>query len=196
MVVLFLLTVLLQTALITWQHFSPFERESNLRAVLWGARPAPRYWAVVALDVCTVLLVALLVLGVWPQAPDDLPLDRLARMLPAWVLAALLAAVRITISTIPSSGFLSTADCTATVLALVLGAVVVMATLLAIAVAVAPDLGSAMGEWARILPAVLLPALCLALLVFILRALAFFLRVIPVLGSFAHAAVSTGCWSG
>ena len=53
----------LQTALITWQHFSPFERESNLRAVLWGAKPAPRYWAVLALDVCTVLLVFVLALG-------------------------------------------------------------------------------------------------------------------------------------
>ncbi|MCX7839193.1 MAG: hypothetical protein N2559_07015, partial [Anaerolineae bacterium] len=45
------LVVLLQTALIYFQHFTPFEREMNLRAVLWGARPAPRYWAVLALDV-------------------------------------------------------------------------------------------------------------------------------------------------
>jgi alpha-glucosidase (family GH31 glycosyl hydrolase) len=193
MAVLFLLTVLLQTALIAWQHFSPFERESNLRAVLWGARPAPRYWAVVLLDVCTILLVALLVLGAWPQAPDDEPLARLARMLPAWAAAALLAAVfhhyiNDTVVRFPFYVVIARRA----VLGLILGAVVVMATLLVIVIAVTPDLGSAVGEWARILPAVLLPAYGLALLVFILRALAFFLRVIPVVGSFAHAAVSTG----
>lgn len=193
MAVLFLLTVLLQTALIAWQHFSPFERESNLRAVLWGGRPAPRYWAVVLLDVCTILLVALLVLGVWPQSPDDEPLARLARMLPAWVVASLLAAVlhHYVNDTIVKFPFYVVIARRA-VLGLILGAVMVMATLLVITVAVTPDLGSAVGEWARILPAVLLPAYGLALLVYVLRALAFSLRVIPVLGSFAHAAVSTG----
>ena len=94
-IILFLFTAVLQTALITWQHFSPFERESNLRAVLWGANPAPRYWAVVALDVCTTLLVFLLVLSVWPQHMryDLPPLTRIGRMLPIWVLLLLAAAV-------------------------------------------------------------------------------------------------------
>ena len=73
-VIVFLYIVLLQTALIHWQHFSPFERESNLRAVLWGARPAPRYWAVLALDVCTSLLVFVLVFG---QAEESRLLGRL-----------------------------------------------------------------------------------------------------------------------
>jgi len=93
-----LFIVALQTALIHWQHFSPFERESNLRAVLWGAKPTPRYWAVVALDLCAVALAALLVLSVWPQSPNDLPTARLARILPAWILVALLAARCITLS--------------------------------------------------------------------------------------------------
>jgi hypothetical protein len=41
-ILFFILICLLQTALIHYQHFTPFERESNLRAVLWGAKSTPR----------------------------------------------------------------------------------------------------------------------------------------------------------
>ena len=79
---LFLFVVLLQTALIHYQHFTPFERESNLRAVLLGAKPKPRYWAVVALDVFCGLLIAALVLAVLPQTAGDSASNRAVRALP------------------------------------------------------------------------------------------------------------------
>ena len=81
--ILLIFIALLQTALIYYQHFSPFERESNLRAVLWGAKPEPRYWAVLVLDFCTGLLVVLLALGVLPMSPRDEPLVRALRFIAA-----------------------------------------------------------------------------------------------------------------
>src|SRR5512143_2435114 len=101
MVLLFLFVAALQTALIYYQHFSPFERESNLRALLCGAKPAPRYWAVLALDVCTGVLLWVLLLGVLPAPPGDVlpffggiaPLVRFAQTLPIWIIVSLLAAV-------------------------------------------------------------------------------------------------------
>jgi len=192
MFVPFLFIVALQIALIYWQHFSPFERESNLRAVLWGAKPAPRYWAVLALDVCTVLLVVLLVLSTWSQTPNDLPAARLLRTLPAWIVVSLLAAVvhhYVTKAVICFPNYPLMVR--RLIVAAVMGILVVMATLLMVAIAITPDVSAAFADWARALPVVIVPALLLALLVFALRAAAFLLRVIPVIGSFAQAAVST-----
>jgi alpha-glucosidase (family GH31 glycosyl hydrolase) len=191
--VLGLFIAALQTALITWQHFSPFERESNLRAVLWGAKPAPRYWAVVALDVCTILLVFLLVLGVWPHSPGDSPVVRVARVLPAWIVTMLLAAGVHHWSTESVIRFPNYRLIVQRMIpALVMGMVAVAMALLTVALAAAPDLSSALAAWTRALPSAFVLALLLALLAFVLRSLAFIARVIPVIGSFAHAAISTG----
>jgi alpha-glucosidase (family GH31 glycosyl hydrolase) len=76
--------------------------------------------------------------------------------------------------------------------ALVMGLVVVAATLLMSALAAAPEVSPALNLWMRALPLVLVPALLLASFVFAARSLAFLARVIPVIGSFAHAAISTG----
>jgi len=189
---LLLYVILLQTALIYYHHFSPFERESNLRAVLWGARPAPRYWAVVALDACAGLLLLLLALGLWPQSPGDAPLARLVRTLPAGALAALLAAgahhaVNDAVIRFPNLGLMARRA----VPALIAGAGAVAAALLAVALAAAPDWNAALALWLRLLWPFFIPACLLALAVFLLRALAFFLRVLPVVGSLAHAAAST-----
>ena len=192
-IILFLFIAALQTALITWQHFSPFERESNLRAVLWGAKPALRYWAVLALDVCVALLVFLLTLSVWPPSSGDSSSARLARVLPAWIVAALLAAAAhhwITESVIRFPNYSMIVR--RMIPALVMGVVVVAMALLMVVMAATPDFSSALNVWTRVLPAVFVPALLLALLVFALRSLAFLVRVIPVIGSFAHAAISTG----
>ncbi|MBM3134219.1 MAG: hypothetical protein FJZ89_02820, partial [Chloroflexi bacterium] len=187
-----LLICLLQTALIYFHHFSPFERESNLRAVLWGARPAPRYWAVVVLDLCTGLLLALLVLGRWPQVPGVAPLARLAWTMPAWVVAALLAAtahhwLNEAIIRFPRYDLIAKRA----LLSLAVGAVAVAATLFALALAATANPGTAFTMWAKALPTLLVPALLLALAVFVLRALAFFLRLLPLVGDFGHAAAST-----
>jgi len=195
MILLFLFIVALQTALIYWQHFSPFEREINLRAVLWGAKPAPRYWAVLALDVCTSLLVFVLVLGLWPTWWGD-PSQAQARMtrtLPAWILIALLAAalhhyINDTIIRFPRYDLIVRR----TGILLIAGVVVVAATLFVVEFAATPDPSMAYGMWREFLPAIIVPAYLLAVLVFSLRTLAFFLRVIPVIGSFLHAGMSTG----
>jgi alpha-glucosidase (family GH31 glycosyl hydrolase) len=189
---LFLLICLLQTSLIYFHHFSPFERESNLRAVLWGAKPAPRYWAVVVLDLCTGLLLALLVLSLWPQVPGAAPLARLVCLLPAWLGVALLSAtahhwLNEAIIRFPRYDMIARRA----LLALAVGAVTVAATLLTLALAATANPGTAFGVWGQTLPALLLPVLLLALAVFVLRALAFFLRVLPLVGDFGHAAAST-----
>jgi hypothetical protein len=108
--------------------------------VLWGAIPVPRYWAVLALDVCVVLLVFLLTLSVWSPSSGDSPSARFARVLPAWIVTAL-----------------------------VIGVVVVAMALLMVVVAATLDLSSALNAWTRALPTVFVLALLLALLVFVLR---------------------------
>lgn len=190
---LFLLVISLQAALIYYGHFSPFERESNVRAVLWGAHPAPRYWAVVALDVCTGLLLALVVLAILPQAQNDIPLNRLARFFPAWILLSLLAAVlhshvNDTVIRFPNYGLMARR----VLIVLMLGIIIVGLALFVVALAIMPDVSLALTAWTRMVPALLLPALLLALAAFLVRACAFFLRVLPVIGNLLHAALSTG----
>ncbi len=198
---LFFFICILQTALIYYQHFSPFECESNLRAVLWGAKPAPRYWAVLALDALTGLLVALLVLGVLPQAIDDEPVVRVLRFVPTWSAISLLAAalhshINNTVIRFPNYGLMARR----TLIELGLGALVVAATLLAIALAIEPHIFAIephipvafdlwLGAFNRT-PLVFVAAYLLAIGVFLIRAFAFCLRVIPIIGSFLHAAVS------
>ncbi len=191
-ILLFLLVTLLQTALIHFQHFSPFERESNLRAVLWGASPAPRYWAVLVLDLCTGLLLALLVLAVLPRADNDLAMARVARALPAWVAVSLVVAalhshINNTVVRFPNYGLMARRA----IVELALGALVVAATLFVVALAIMPDANSAVTAWQVTLLRVFPMAFALAMFIFVARALAFFFRVIPVIGSFLHAALST-----
>lgn len=184
-VLLFFFITALKTALIYFHHFSHFERASNLMAVVWGAKPAPRYWAVLALDVCSDLLLALLVISLWPRGAAW------AQALPALALAALLAEVLYyyinnTIIRFPNYGLMARRG----LVALVLGAALVAVMLLAAALASAPDWNQALAVWAGRWY-LFIPAYLLALLVFALGALAFLLRVIPLIGSFAHAAAST-----
>ena len=188
---LFFLIVLLQTALIYFQHFSPFERESNLRAVLWGAKPGSRYWAVVALDVCVGLLVALLVLALVPMSPRDEPMARAIRFIPAWIVVSLLAAIlhsRLTDGLIrfPNYGMMARK----LAFVAVMSVIVVVATLWMMSVALTTDYGVAFDFCLRLAPSVFIPAYLLALVIFGVRAFVFPLRMIPVVGSFLHAAVS------
>ncbi len=197
MALIFLLIVALQTALIHFHNFSPFERESNLRALAWGARPAPRYWAVLALDLLTWSLLALLLFSFWPRpafslSPALAPAARLTRALFLLALAALLSALvhhflNHAVVCFPNPARVAK-GCAA---ALVVGAGSVTAMITAIAVAAMPDWRTALAVLARYLPAHFAPAYLLALLVFVLRALSFGLRAIPVGGSFAHAVTST-----
>ena len=82
---MFFIIIGLQAALIYFHCFSPFERESNWLAVVRGAKPGPRFWAVALLDLCTALLMALLARSVWPAAPTLSPLEQLARIVGAGV---------------------------------------------------------------------------------------------------------------
>ena len=190
--VLGLLIVLFQTALIYFQNFTPFEREINLRAVLWGAKPAPRYWFVLALDVLTGLLLALCILSILPMSPRDDPLARALRFTPMWIGVSLLVAIlhsylTQTIIRFPNYGLIARRM----IIAAILAFAVVAMTLLMISVAMTADYDSALGFWSQYAPVIFLPAYLLALVIFALRALAFVLCVLPVVGSFLHAAVST-----
>ncbi len=192
LVLLFLFITALQTALIYFHHFSPFERESNLQAVLWGARPAPRYWAALALDALTGLLLFVLFIGLWSQVDGADPLARLARVLPAWIVTVLLAAVMyhyVSAAAIrfPNVGMIARRLGAA----LAFGVATVLAALLTIALAIWPDVPSAFGAWSSQIVPLVIPVLLLALLVFFMQALAFLLRVIPLAGNFLHAAAST-----
>ncbi|MBI5303250.1 MAG: glycoside hydrolase family 31 protein [Chloroflexi bacterium] len=189
---IFLIIVLLQTALIHYQHFTPFECESNLRAVLWGAKPGSRYWAVLALDMLTGLLVALLVLGVLPQAPNDEPVARVLRFIPAWILVSLLAAVlhsyvTNTIIRFPNYALIARRM----IVAILLGITLYAATILMLCTALATDYAGAfeLFRWVTLITVFI--GLPIAVGIFILRALVFLFRVLPVIGSFLHAAVST-----
>jgi hypothetical protein len=189
---LFLIIVLLQTALIYFQNFSPFEREANLRAILWGAKPGTRYWAVLALDVCVGLLVAILVLAVLPRADNDAPLARLARFIPIWIAVSLLVAMwhshmNNTIIRFPNYRLIARRG----MVEFILGLGIVFAALYAIATALMPGYDLAWSAWLRTALPLLPVAGAIAALVFIARAFTFFLQVIPIVGSFLHAAAST-----
>ena len=191
-ILLFLFIALLQTALIYFQHFSPFERESNLRAVRWGAQPAPRYWAVIALDICIGLLVALLALSALPMSPRDEPFARALRFIPPWIVVSLGAAVlhsylTDTIIRFPTYGLIARRM----IVVVVMSIVIVAATLLLVSVAMTADSVGAVDMWLELAPFTIIPALLIALIVFALRALAFVLRVLPIFGSFLQAAAST-----
>ncbi len=190
---LFFYLVLLQTALIHYHHFTPFEREMNLRAVLWGARPTPRYWGVLVLDVCVGLLLALWVLSALPLlSPGDDPQPRAFNFLAAWIIASLGAAMfhsylNGTIIRFPNYGIIARRM----IVVALLGIIVFALTLLTLCSALASDYPHALALWLALAPMLAPLGLVLALGVFVLRALAFVLRVIPLVGDFLHAATST-----
>ena len=188
-----LFVILLQTALIHYHHFTPFEREMNLRAVLWGAKPAPRYWAVLVLDVCVGLLLALWVLGALPLlSPGDDPQPRALNFLVAWIIVTLSAAIfhsylNDTLIRFPNYGIIARRM----IVVALLGVVVFALTLLMLCSAFASDYAHAFALWLELAPMLAPLGLGLALGVFVVRALAFVLRVIPLIGDFLHAATST-----
>ncbi|MEP7199365.1 MAG: TIM-barrel domain-containing protein [Chloroflexota bacterium] len=185
---LFLFICLLQTALIHFHHFSPFEKESNLRAALWGAPVTPRYVAVVVLDVCAGLLLMQLVVGNWLW-----DIASWLRVLPVWILLTLLTAgfhhfVNDTVIRFPRYQLIAQR----TLIALLIGALLVALTLLGLLVAHTAAYDIALTQWLTILPAVFVSAYALAIVVFLARALAFNARLLPVVGNFVHATLSTG----
>lgn len=165
----------------------------NLRAVLWGARPAPRYWAVLTLDVCTGLLLALLVLSTLPLlSSSDAPLPRALNFIGGWIVVSLGAAVfhsylSGTIIRFPNYTIIARRM----VVVVLLGVVVFALALLMLSLALASDLTHALALWASIAPMLVPFGLPIMVGVFVVRALAFVLRVIPLVGDFLHAAVST-----
>jgi hypothetical protein len=165
----------------------------NLRAVLWGAKPAPRYWAVLVLDVCVGLLLALWVLGALPLlSPGDDPQPRALNFLVAWIIASLSAAIfhsylNGTLIRFPNYGIIARRM----IVVALLGVVVFALTLLMLCSAFASDYAHAFALWLELAPMLAPLGLGLALSVFVVRALAFVLRVIPLVGDFLHAAIST-----
>ncbi|MBI5651551.1 MAG: hypothetical protein HZC40_14080 [Chloroflexi bacterium] len=190
--VLFFIICAFQTALIHFQHFSPFEREMNLRAVLWGAQPGARYWAVLALDVLTGLLLAFLVLALVPMSPRDEPVVRALRFIPAWIIVSLLAAIlhsRLTDALIrfPNYGLIARKM----IVVAMMSVIVVAATLGMICIALTTNYDVALDLVMQLAPTVFISAMLITIFVFALRALAFVLRVLPVIGAFLQATVST-----
>jgi alpha-glucosidase len=187
---MFFIIVGFQSALIYFHQFSPFERECNWRAVAQGARPAPRFWAVALLDLCTALLLGLLALTALPAAPGWTTLARLEWMTMAGaILAGVFAAVHYWVN----DALVYFPDPWKTVrrlaAALAFGAVLSGGALLAAAFLA--------GSGSRALLIVvqnIFPIFLLGLMVFLAQALAFPLRVIPLIGPVLHAGASTGLW--
>ena len=196
---LFLIIILFQAALLNFHSFSAFERESNWRSLLSGAKPGKRFWPVALLDLCTSLLVGLLALSIFQAAPDLSPARRLAVLLPAWAVLAFLSAL--------THHFVNDAFAHFPALkpfAYRLGAAFFTNALLTagflFAASFLPaggNFSTAFPAWGYLLLTAFLPVYLLGLLVFLLQALAYLLRLVPLVGALLYAGTSTGlmwCW--
>ncbi len=189
---LFLALCAFQTALIYYQHFTPFERENNFLSIGWGAKSTPRFWAIVLFDICLGLLFYLLVLSVLPAALNDSATARFWRVLPVWIFASLLISLwhyhfNRTVILFPRYGVIARR----LVWLFGFGLVIVAVLLYIVALAAMPNVSLALTAWRISFVQIFPMALLIALVIFFVRAFAFLLRVIPGIGSFLHAAVST-----
>jgi alpha-glucosidase (family GH31 glycosyl hydrolase) len=191
-VTLFLLVCAVQAILMDYHHFSDFDRESNLKALLAGAKPSPRYWPVLLLDVCSQALFGLLILEILPITSSTDPLMRLLSALPFLILVFLLGTLwnhflNAILIRLPDARNLARQ-----LIGLLLGGIVIVAAILfAISIAIVPNFPFAWQLWLTGLPQILPLASLLFLGLFLLRQLAFFFRAIPVGGTYLHAAFST-----
>ncbi len=190
--VLGLIVVLLQTALIYYQHFTPFERENNFLSIWRGAKSTPRFWAIVLFDICVGLLFYLLILAVLPSAMNDSASARFWRVLPAWIFASLLITIwhyhfNRTIILFPRYGIIARR----LAWLFVFGIIIIAVLLYIVALAAMPNVPLALTAWRVSFVQIFPMALLIALVIFFVRAFAFLFRIIPVVGSFLHAMVST-----
>jgi len=192
MLPLLLLVICLYAILMDTHYFSPFERKSNLRALWLGARPPLRFWAVLALDVSTQLLMAMLILGLLPASFEVNAIIRFWRGLVLLTAAFALAALwnhwlDTALERLPRIPLLLPR-----LLALgLLGILIVATLLLTVAVVATPDFGTALIYFLAALPKTLPLACLLALGFYLLRICGFFLRAIPLAGTLLHAAAHT-----
>lgn len=188
MLLLFLAICVFQSVLAYYQFFSPYEKERNLLAIVWGARPGPRFWAVAALDVLTAALQVLLIVLI-AAPPGSLP-TLTSALYPAWlawlVVVPLLAVfyhlLNDTLIRFPRYGLMARRG------ALLLAYGVPLVGVLLGFSAIAGQRGLNLAGWQQLF----LPAYGLAALVFGLQALAFYLRTLPLAGRFLHVSVSSG----
>jgi alpha-glucosidase (family GH31 glycosyl hydrolase) len=190
--ILFLILCAFQTALIYYQHFTPFERENNFLSIWWGAKTTPRFWAIVLFDICVGLLFYLLILSVLPSAMNDSATAGFWRVLPAWIFVSILVTIwhyhfNRTVILFPRYSVIARR----LVVLFVFGAVIVAVLLYVVALASMPGYDLAFTAWRVSFIQVFPTALLIVLGVFFVRAFAFLFRIIPVIGSFLHAAVST-----
>jgi sulfoquinovosidase len=187
------------TLLLLNHHYSAFERESNLRAVLWGAKPAPRYWAALVLDILSALLLSIILYGLLPARGGALA-GWLSR-LPVFALVGLLSAashhfLNDAIIRFPRYGMIARRMGVGALF----GLLALSAGLYIAVVAAVHDPAAAGRTWIELLPRLILPAALLGLAVFSLRTLSYFLRVLPLVGDFlytlASAALLLGLYAG
>ena len=189
---LFCILCLFQAALIYYQHFTPFERENNFLSIWWGAKTTPRFWAILLFDICVGSLFYLLVLAVLPSAMNDSAMARFWRVLPVWIFTSLLVTIwhyhfNRTIILFPRYSVIVRR----LAWLFVFGLVIVAALLYVVALASMPRYDLAFTAWRVSFFQVFPVALLIALGIFFIRAFAFLCRIIPVIGSFLHATVST-----
>jgi len=177
---------ILQSLLIYFQHYTPFQRVANLESVLMGARTAMVVWLVAAIDLFSFILLGRLVMASipatttsrrWRSTLTGLPIAFLGV---AWMEYAIVMLME----SAPGEGIAVGEGL------LAFGAGLAGASAVAFLVAQATHEGSGgdsrslMSSFFRILPA----AILLGPLTFILRRQSFFLQAVPLIGMLMRAA--------
>jgi sulfoquinovosidase len=189
----FIIVIFIQVALIYWNSFSPFERESNWRSVMGGARPGLRFWAVALVDVCAGLLLVLLAIGVWPHSSERWDELVFIKSFPGWVFvggayAMLHHFVNDAIVHVPRIGLIARR----LGIAFIFGILVSLGmTFLATFSALDGDFSQALAQTWPVLQTVGIPIFLLGLLIYLASPITFFLRILP-LGIWLQPLASTG----